>query len=114
MGRTRRRIAMFVAIPRFPGRRAVVTGASSGIGRATALRLAREGARVALIARGQAGLDAVAAEIGDKDGVLVLPADCTDEGSIRTAIDAAATAFGGLDILISNAGIELLGQDDRV
>jgi NAD(P)-dependent dehydrogenase (short-subunit alcohol dehydrogenase family) len=99
---------------RFRGRRAVVTGASSGIGRATAVRLAREGARVALIARGRAGLEAVAAEIADPERTLVLPADCTDEQAIGDAIDAAATAFGGLDIIVSNAGIELLGQDDRV
>ena len=99
---------------RFAGRRAVITGASSGIGRATALRLAREGASVALIARGEAGLHALANEIGRGDRVVVLPADCTEEESIRTAIDAAASAFGGLDIIISNAGIELLGEDDRV
>lgn len=97
---------------RFAGKRAVVTGASSGIGRAAAIRLAREGARVALIARGREGLDAVAAEIGAD--ALILPADCTDETSISAAIDEAAAAFGGLDIVISNAGIELLGEDDRV
>lgn len=101
------------AADRFAGKRAVVTGASSGIGRATAVRLAREGARVALIARGRPGLEAVAAEIGE-ERALVLPADCTDEPSIGAAIDAAAAAFGGLDIVVSNAGIELLGQDDRV
>ena len=99
---------------RFVGKRAVVTGASSGIGRATALRLVAEGGRVALIARGREGLASVAAEIGDPDRVVVLPADCTDEVSIGPAIDAAAETFGGLDIIISNAGIELLGQDDRV
>jgi NAD(P)-dependent dehydrogenase (short-subunit alcohol dehydrogenase family) len=99
---------------RFAGKRAVVTGAGSGIGRATALRLAREGARVALIARGRHGLEAVAGEIGDEERALVVPADCTDERSISAAIDGAAATFGGLDILVSNAGIELLGQDDRV
>lgn len=99
---------------RFAGRRAVVTGASSGIGRATAIRLAREGARVAIISRGRPGLEAVAAEIGDPSRVTILQADCADEASIRDAIDAAADAFGGLDTIISNAGIELLGQDDRV
>ena len=105
---------MLSAIGRFEGKRAVVTGASTGIGRATAIRLAREGARVALIARGRAGLEAVADEIGDRDHALVLPADCTDEPAIAAAIDAAAAAFGGLDVIVSNAGIELLGQDDRV
>ena len=99
---------------RFAGKRAVVTGASSGIGRETALRLAREGARVGLIARRREGLEAVAAEIGAGDGALVLPADCTEEASIAAAIDQAAASFGGLDVVVSNAGIELLGQDDRV
>lgn len=98
---------------RFAGKRAVVTGASSGIGRATATRLAREGARVALIARRREGLDALAVEIGSA-AALPLPADCADETSIAAAIDEAAAAFGGLDIIVSNAGIELLGQDDRV
>jgi NAD(P)-dependent dehydrogenase (short-subunit alcohol dehydrogenase family) len=99
---------------RFAGKRAVVTGASSGIGRATALRLAREGARVALVARRREGLEAIAAEIGAAPDVLALPADCADETSIAGAIDEAAATFGGLDIIVSNAGIELLGEDDRV
>jgi NAD(P)-dependent dehydrogenase (short-subunit alcohol dehydrogenase family) len=99
---------------RFTGKRAIVTGASSGIGRATALRLAREGAKVALIARRREGLEAIAAEIGADNEALVLPADCTDETSIAAAIDQAAESFGGLDIVVSNAGIELLGEDDRV
>ncbi|MCC7021541.1 MAG: SDR family oxidoreductase [Thermomicrobiales bacterium] len=98
---------------RFAGKRAVVTGASSGIGRATVTRLAAEGARVGLIARGREGLEALAAEIGP-EAALALPADCADEASISAAIDRAAGVFGGLDIVISNAGIELLGQDDRV
>ena len=99
---------------RFAGKRAIVTGASSGIGRATAIRLAGEGCRVALIARGHEGLKSVAAEIGEAAAPLVLPADCGDETSISGAIDAAAASLGGLDIVVSNAGIELLGQDDRV
>src|SRR5687767_6632015 len=99
---------------RFAGKRAVITGASSGIGRATALRLAREGAQVALIARRREGLEAIAAEIGTDLPMLVLPADCADESSIAGAIDEAAVTFGGLDIVVSNAGIELLGEDDRV
>jgi NAD(P)-dependent dehydrogenase (short-subunit alcohol dehydrogenase family) len=99
---------------RFAGKRAVVTGASSGIGRATATRLAREGAKVALIARRREGLDTIVGELGPASGALVLPADCADESSIAAAIDQAAASFGGLDIVVSNAGIELLGEDDRV
>jgi NAD(P)-dependent dehydrogenase (short-subunit alcohol dehydrogenase family) len=99
---------------RFTGKRVIVTGASSGIGRATARKLAREGAKVALIARRREGLEAIAVEIGSAGEALVLPADCTDEASIAAAIDQAAAAFGGLDIVVSNAGIELLGEDDRV
>jgi NAD(P)-dependent dehydrogenase (short-subunit alcohol dehydrogenase family) len=104
------------ALPtRFAGRRAVVTGASSGIGRATAIRLAAEGARVALISRRKPPLESVASIIRDGGGdCLVLPADCTVEDEIKGAIDAAASAWGGLDVIISNAAVELPDQDDRI
>lgn len=100
---------------RFAGKRAVVTGASAGIGYATAKRLAAEGARVGLVARRRAPLDAIAGEIKAAGGeALVLPADSSVEDEIAGAMDQAAKAWGGLDIIVSNAGIELLGQDDRV
>ena len=104
------------AIPdRFAGRRAVVTGASSGIGRAAAVRLAAEGARVALIARRRAGLEAVAETIREGGGdCLVLPADCTLEAEIEAALDTAASAWGGLDVIVSNAAVELPDEDDRL
>ncbi len=100
---------------RFVGRRAVVTGASKGIGRATALRFSAEGGRVGLVARGRPGLDAVADEIEAAGGeCLVLPADCTVEDEIAGALDQAAAAWGGLDVLVSNAAIELPNDDDRL
>jgi len=107
---------MATAIPgRFNGKRAIVTGASKGIGRATALRLAAEGAKVGLIARGVAGLEDVAAEIRAAGGeCLVLPADQSDEPQIQSAIDEAARAWGGLDIVVSNAAVELPDEDARV
>ena len=71
--------------------------------------------RVALIARRRERLEAIAAEIGPAAGAIVLPADCTDEAvDLRRRSISAAAAFGGLDIVVSNAGIELLGEDDRV
>ena len=81
---------MTMSSGRFSGKRAVITGASSGIGRATAKRFVAEGGKVALIARGQERLQQVAAEIGTPDAVLVVPADCTDEASITAAVDQAA------------------------
>ncbi len=100
---------------RFAGRRAIVTGGSAGIGRAAARRLAAEGAKVAVIAIDSEGASAVADEIRKAGGTAIpLAADVSDEEQIGAAIDDAAAEFGGLDTVIANAGIELLGQDDRV
>ena len=112
---TKRGTLMALYANRFSGRRAVVTGASSGIGRATALRLAAEGAKVGLVALDMDELNIVAAEIGAAGGeALALQADVSVEEQIAAAMDQAALAWGGLDIVVANAGIELLGQDDRV
>lgn len=97
---------------RFAGKRGIVTGASKGIGRATAIRFAREGGRVGLISRTPADLEAVAELIRAEGGeALVLPADTSNEEQLAAAIDAAAAAFGGLDVVVSNAGIELPFED---
>lgn len=97
---------------RFNGKRAIITGASKGIGRATAIRFAREGGRAALISRTKAGLEEVAAIIAGNGGqALPLPADVANEDELSAAIDTAAREWGGLDIVVSNAGIELPFED---
>lgn len=99
---------------RFIGKRVVITGASKGIGRATAIQFGEEGARVALISRTQRELEEVAAIIKEKGGEgLALPADVTSEDQLAAAIDTAAERWGGLDIVVSNAGIELPFEDSR-
>lgn len=97
---------------RFKGKRAVITGASKGIGRATAIRFAQEGGIPALISRSKVELQEVAALIAAEGGkALVFPADVSDEAQITGAIDAAVKQMGGLDVLVSNAGIELPFED---
>ncbi|MBX3029928.1 MAG: SDR family oxidoreductase [Chloroflexi bacterium] len=99
---------------RFAGKRAIVTGASRGIGRAVAERMAAEGARVGLIARGRSDLEDVASVIRGRGGeCLVLPADCAIETEVEAAIDTAAATWGGLDVVVSNAGIEPADLDAR-
>ena len=88
------------------GKTALITGASQGIGRACALALAKSGARIALAARNQANLEAVAAEIIAAGGeAQCFPLDVSDETSIQTAAKAALAHFGTVHILVNNAGI---------
>ena len=92
------------------GKVVVVTGASSGIGAATARLLAGRGAAVVLGARRTERLDEVAAEIrADGGQVLTRPADVTRAGDLRDLVDAAVTGFGRLDVLVGNAGISKVG-----
>jgi 3-oxoacyl-[acyl-carrier protein] reductase len=87
------------------GKRVLVTGGSSGIGRACALELAREGSRVAIVARGEQRLASVAAEIEQlgSEGIFIA-ADLSTEAGCRAAIEACRSAWGGIDILVNNAG----------
>jgi NAD(P)-dependent dehydrogenase (short-subunit alcohol dehydrogenase family) len=88
---------------RFRDRHVVVTGASAGIGRAIALRLAREGARLTLLARRREELEATAAEAGG--GAHVAACDIRDRDAVDRAIDAAAAAQGAIDGLVACSGI---------
>jgi short-subunit dehydrogenase len=85
------------------GTRAFVTGASKGIGRALCEALAARGAVLGLAARGEAELQALAAELPG-DGHVVLPCDVGDAESVRGALDAFVAQAGGLDLLVANAG----------
>jgi NADP-dependent 3-hydroxy acid dehydrogenase YdfG len=89
------------------GKVAVITGASSGIGEATARALVNAGYRVALLARRADRIDELAAELGDD--ALPLEADVTDRDSLVAAAERVQTELGGADILVNNAGLMLLG-----
>lgn len=85
---------------------AIVTGASSGIGEATAHRLAQEGASVALAARCEERLDALRDDIeANRGAALVCPIDVTDRDQVQALADATLDAFGRIDVLVNNAGI---------
>jgi NAD(P)-dependent dehydrogenase (short-subunit alcohol dehydrogenase family) len=85
------------------GKRAFITGGSSGIGLSTARRFLEEGARVAITGRDAKKLEAAARELGG--GVLALTADAGDIAANQAAVERAAQEFGGLDIVFANAGI---------
>jgi NAD(P)-dependent dehydrogenase (short-subunit alcohol dehydrogenase family) len=83
---------------------AIVTGVGPGVGRATALALAREGARVGLVARTEERLDEVAAEIEALGGeAIACPASVTDAAQAKVAVERTVDAFGGLDIVVNSA-----------
>lgn len=84
----------------------LLTGASSGIGRALAVAIGAKGARVGLLARRADELEAVAQEVGAAGGqALVLPSDVTDADAVKAAAEQLRKAFGQIDILIANAGV---------
>lgn len=94
---------------RLEGTVALITGASSGIGEATAVALAGEGASVAVAARRRDRLEALVERIGNDADVLVVETDVTDEASARAMVEDTVREFGRLDTLVNNAGVMLLG-----
>ena len=96
-------------------KRVVITGASSGIGAATAIAFARQGARLMLAARGQAGLDDIAAKcraVGGRAHVRVL--DVTDAPAVAEFAAEAAETLGGIDVWFSNVGVGVVGRYEDV
>src|SRR6266404_1207924 len=88
---------------------AVITGAASGIGKEIAIIFAREGAAIAIADMNKAAADAAAAEINASGGkAMGVMMDVTDEKAVNDGVAAAVAAFGGVDILISNAGIQIV------
>ena len=96
-----------MGLDEYAGRVAVITGASSGIGEATARALAARGYRLALLARRSDRIQALAAELDN--GAIAITADVTDRDSIVAAARRVQGELGGADILVNNAGVMLLG-----
>ena len=95
---------------RLGGKRAIVTGAGSGIGRAIAIRLAAEGARVVVSDVDGEAAEAVAAEVGAAGGeALVQKTDVTDAADVEGLVGLALTRWGGLDVMVNNAGVGVAG-----
>ncbi len=95
---------------RLGGKRAIVTGAGSGIGRSIAIRLAAEGARVVVSDVDGEAAEAVAAEIGGAGGeALVQKTDVTDAADVEALVELTVTRWGGLDVMVNNAGVGVAG-----
>jgi NAD(P)-dependent dehydrogenase (short-subunit alcohol dehydrogenase family) len=90
------------------GKSVLVTGASSGIGKASAIAFARAGMRVAVSARSADRLAALAVELGPQ--TIILPADLTIAAEVDALVDTAAERLGGLDVLFANAGVYIAGD----
>jgi NAD(P)-dependent dehydrogenase (short-subunit alcohol dehydrogenase family) len=96
---------------RLSGKSALVTGAASGIGRAVAMRFAREGAVVAFVDRDTEGARAAIAELDNETNAYAIEADVTDEDAVAGAFASLQERAGTVDVAVANAGVQLFGQD---
>src|SRR5258706_14058041 len=95
---------------RISGKRAIITGAGNGMGRAAAIRFAQEGARGGLIDINRGAVDEVFSRITSSGGeALPLIADITGEDQVAWAVDQALARWGGLDVKVANARVGLIG-----
>lgn len=100
---------------RFKGKVALITGAGSGVGAATARLMAREGAKVAVMGRTARTVEAVARDIQKSGGAAIaIPGDVSSEADVQQAVAQTVQAFGALHIVVSNAGVQLHKRDAPV
>lgn len=106
----------FSSIPSAPARRVVViTGGSAGVGRATAIAFAREGARVAVLARGAEGLAATCRDIEAAGGLaMAIPTDVADERQVEAAASEVEARWGGIDVWVNNAMATIFAPFEQV
>src|SRR5208282_3256989 len=97
---------------RLQGKIAIITGAGSGIGRACALALAREGAKIALVGRRKSLLEEVAHEI--RDSAFVLAADVSKKDEIDRIVEYTVARFGGMNVLLNNARVLLMVTAEKI
>src|SRR6478736_1796229 len=85
------------------GQAAIVTGAGTGIGAATAVRFVKEGGSVVLVGRRESKLQETARDIGDPKRIEIIPGDVNDEATAQRAVEACLKRFGRLDVVVNNA-----------
>jgi NAD(P)-dependent dehydrogenase (short-subunit alcohol dehydrogenase family) len=103
---------LLIMTERLKGKIGIVTGAGSGIGRASAIALAAEGAQVALVGRRKDRLEEVAREIGDR--AFAIPVDVSKTSEISGLLDQAVGRFAGLNFLLNNAGVLHVGNAEQI